>query len=263
MAPGPEKTKRDYLLSTGKVAQQLSVTPDTVLKWIKGGRLRATRTAGGHYRVAQADLDILIDDGFETGSVGENGFLYCWEYYASDGEPGESCLDCLVYRTRARRCYEMSGLGPEVGYAGTYCTNTCDECSYYQEVVRRRRRVLIVTESEKLRNRLQREISDSNIDLRFAASEYECSAVCHEFKPEYVVIDGSLSQPTRSSLCFHLAADPRIPGVQIILANATEDASHGWEETAKSSARAIPRTFRLNELEEHIIGLEVKQPTPA
>lgn len=263
MAPGPEKMNRDRMLSTGKVAQQLSVTPDTVLKWIKGGRLRATRTAGGHYRVAQADLDFLIEDGFETGSVGENGFVYCWEYYATDGEPGESCLDCLVYRTRARRCYEMSDLGAEVGYAGTYCTNTCDECSYYQEVVRRRRRVLIVTESEKLRSRLERRRSDSNIDFRFAASEYECAAVCHDFRPEYVVIDGSLSTPMRASLCFHLAADTRIPGVQIILANATEDASRQSDETAKSGAHAIPRTFRLKELEEHIIGLEVKQPTSA
>jgi len=255
--------KRDRMLSTGKVARRLSVTPDTVLKWIKSGRLRAARTAGGHYRVAQADLDFLIEDGFETGSVGENGFLYCWEYYATDGEPGESCLDCLVYRTRARRCYEMSDLGTDVGYAGTYCTNTCDECDYYREVVRRRRRVLIVTESDKLRNRLERERSESNIDFTFASSEYECSAACHDFKPEYVVIDGSLSKPVRSSLCFHLAADPRIPGVQIILANATEDAAHDSDETTKSLGRAIPRRFRLKELEEHIIGLEVKQPIRA
>ena len=45
------------MLSTGKVAKLRSVTPDTVLKWIKGGQLPAIRTAGGHYRIARRDLD--------------------------------------------------------------------------------------------------------------------------------------------------------------------------------------------------------------
>ena len=48
------------MLSTGKVAKLLSVTPDTVLKWIKNGQLPATRTAGGHYRIAQRDLDAPV-----------------------------------------------------------------------------------------------------------------------------------------------------------------------------------------------------------
>jgi excisionase family DNA binding protein len=262
MASGPEKMNRDRMLSTGQVAQLMSVTSDTVLKWIKSGRLRASRTAGGHYRIAQNDLDRLIDGGYETERAGDGDFLYCWEYYATDGEPGESCLECLVFRTRARRCYEMSDLGREVGYAGAYCTNTCDECSYYQEVVGRRRRVLIVSESAKLRHRLGRERSDTNIDLMFAASEYECSAACHDFKPEFVVIDGSLPKPMRASLCYHLAADPRLPGVQIIVANADDDQT-ATSRKDSGIGRAIPRTFGLAELEEHIIGLEVKQPTPA
>lgn len=262
MAPGPHNSERDRMLSTGKVAQLLSVTPDTVLKWIKSGRLRAARTAGGHYRIAQDDLQGLISDGFEPHPAGGAGFLYCWEYYATDGETGESCRDCLVYRTRARRCYEMSDLGQETGYVGTYCTNTCEQCSYYQEVVNRRRRVLIVTQSNELRRRLRRESRESHIDIEFASSEYECSAACDHFRPEYVFIDGSLPKPMRASLCSHLAADPRVPGVQIILANTAEDLPPS-DESITSVSGAISPTFRLRDLENHIIGLEVKQPTPA
>ena len=157
MTSGVQSANRNRMLSTGKVARLLSVTPDTVLKWIKSGRLRARRTAGGHYRVDQHDLDRLISEGVGTTSADEGGFLYCWEYYAVGGEPGESCRDCLVYRARARRCYEMSGLGTDIGYAGAHCTTSCEDCSYYQEVVHRARRVLIVTESAELRRRLLEE----------------------------------------------------------------------------------------------------------
>jgi len=258
MAPGPHSPDRSRMLSTGKVAQLLSVTPDTVLKWIKSGQLRARRTAGGHYRVAEHELEHLNSDGSAQPPVGGNGFIYCWEYYATDGEPGESCLDCLVYRARARRCYEMSGLGEETGYAGAHCNNSCEECSYYRDVVCRPRRVLIVTRSADLRRRIRRETSGSRIAVQLASSEYECSAVCQEFRPEFVVIDGSLSRPLRASLCSHLAADPRIPGVQIILANS-DDEGLDAVETSLHVDRAIPRTFGLKELEEHIIGLEVMQ----
>ena len=257
MAPGPSIQDRDRLLSTGKVARLLSVTPDAVLKWIKSGRLRAVRTAGGHYRVAQHDLDCLISDGVDTRSTGDGGFLYCWEYFATDGAPGEKCQGCLVYRARARRCFEISSLAEEVGYAGAYCTNSCEGCDYYRDVVGRRKRVLIVTDSDELRRLLLREHSGGEVEIEFAGSEYECSAAAAEFRPEYVVIDGSLPKSLRSSLHSHLASDPRIPGVRIIPATAAAD-----EFPADGSMTgvdcALPRTFCLQDLEDHIRGLEVK-----
>jgi len=240
----------------------LSVTPDTVLKWIKSGRLPAVRTAGGHYRVAEDDVDVLISAESGRRPPDASGFLYCWEYYAVGGEPGESCQDCLVYRARARRCYEMSGLAREVGYSGAYCTNSCANCSYYQDVVQRSRRVLVVTESDDLRRRLELESSASRLEVEFASSEYDCSAACNDFRPEYVVIDGSLSKQVRASLCSHLAVDPRIPGVQILLA-VTADAGPGSAETVSGVDRAIPRTFQLEDLEHHIVGLEVEPATTA
>ena len=56
--------------STGQAAKLCAVTPDTVLKWIKRGRLRARRTPGGHYRISREDLDELratVGEGAESG----------------------------------------------------------------------------------------------------------------------------------------------------------------------------------------------------
>ena len=42
---------KSNLLTTGQAAKLCSVTPDTILKWLKRGRLNGVRTAGGHYRI--------------------------------------------------------------------------------------------------------------------------------------------------------------------------------------------------------------------
>lgn len=251
---------RDRQLSTGKVAKALSVTPDTVLKWIKSGRLPAIRTAGGHYRVAREEVDRLVAS--ETGPYEpphERAFVHCWEFYGTDGCPNAKCLDCLVYRAQAIRCYEMSGLEVETGYVGAYCTTSCDECEYFRDVVRGRRKVLIVSECSDLRQRLREDSAGRSLEVRFADSEYQCAATCGEFKPDYVVIDGAFSQRDRSRLCSHVAADPRIPGVTIILAMPESGSRVSTSE--EDVDRTVPRTLDLAELERHITRLEVKPRT--
>ena len=54
------KTEEGQWLTTGQAAKYCSVKPDTVLKWIKRGRLTAERTPGGHYRIRPKDLEPLI-----------------------------------------------------------------------------------------------------------------------------------------------------------------------------------------------------------
>jgi len=256
MCPTPKRAGADRLLSTGKAARVLSVTPDTVLKWIKSGRLPALRTVGGHYRVDPDDLDRLVQSSPGPRSDTSNGFFYCWEYYATDGVTGEDCLECLVYRAKARRCYEMSDLSSEAGFSGTHCKTSCEDCAYYREVMLQPITVLIVTDSARLRGRLAADAADSRLVLQFAGGEYECSAELDYFTPEYVVIDGRLPAETRTSLCSHLAGDPRIPGVQIVLAIPSERLSTVQTEQRVDSA--LPRTFSLAELEEHITGRGVK-----
>lgn len=85
-----------HILTTGQAARLCSVTPDTILKWIKSGRLEAHRTAGGHYRIKRRHLSDL-----ELVPPRPRNFSYCWEFYSSDGSIQAKCKNCVVYRTRA------------------------------------------------------------------------------------------------------------------------------------------------------------------
>jgi excisionase family DNA binding protein len=243
------------LLSTGQAAQLLNVTPDTVVKWIRKGALPAQRTAGGHYRIAPHDLEQYTRT--ETRADSGEALVHCWEYYGVDGEVGEQCRTCLVYRARALRCFEMSSLSRDAGYVGTHCTTSCEECSYYQKTVGQPRRVLVVSDSVRLRQRLESDPRAGRFELRFSGCEYECSAMVEGFRPEIVVLDSALSEDRCNELCRHLAADPRIPGVMIVLATAEDQGeSHGG---SGESAAALSRPFTLAQLEEFIRGQEVSR----
>ena len=52
-----ERSKKDYLTTT-QAAKLLSVTPDTVLKWVKAGKVKSYRTLGGHFRIPLSELNI-------------------------------------------------------------------------------------------------------------------------------------------------------------------------------------------------------------
>jgi excisionase family DNA binding protein len=238
-------------LTTGQVARLLSVTPDTVLKWIKRGRVPATQTAGGHYRVARQHVELLSRQ--TAGPAVEpapSRLVYCWEYYSDDGVVGERCQECLVYRARALRCYELSALSRESGFSGAYCKTSCNECPYYLEQLQRR--VLVVSDSVRLRDRLAAESENSPLLVRFASCEYECAAFLEEFHPHFVVIDCTLPRKTCNDLCSHLSSDPRVPGVQIILTAPAGSRRAGSAEHEMKDQ--IPRSFSIRDLEEHIAG---------
>jgi len=48
--------KKDRPLTTGEVATYCHVSKESVVKWIKGGKLKAYRTPGGHYRILKNTL---------------------------------------------------------------------------------------------------------------------------------------------------------------------------------------------------------------
>jgi CheY-like chemotaxis protein len=144
----------------------------------------------------------------------------------------------------------MSGLPEEAGFAGTYCKTTCEECPYYQEIFSRPKKVLVVTDSIQLQERLRKQSKGSKLELEFASCEYECSAVVNRFKPDFVVLDCSLPDDTCTDLRAHIAGDPRVPGVQIILANADDKRSQPLVEDGDLDQ--LPQTFSLLELEQRI-----------
>jgi len=124
---------KEYL-TTFQAAELLSVTPDSVLKWIKSGKLQARRTPGGHHRIARKSIDELLFKSQKThqSSQDQHDFQYCWEFNAQQKHCNIRCEDCVVYRISAKHCYKMCNFPKEVGHLKQFCTTSCDNCEYYR-----------------------------------------------------------------------------------------------------------------------------------
>jgi molybdopterin-binding protein len=48
------------LLTVRAAAEQLGVAYSTLKRWVHSGAVRTTRTAGGHHRISEAEIDRLI-----------------------------------------------------------------------------------------------------------------------------------------------------------------------------------------------------------
>src|SRR6187455_1459172 len=48
------------LLTVRAAAERLGVAYSTLKRWVHTGRVRTTRTAGGHHRVSDAEIDRLL-----------------------------------------------------------------------------------------------------------------------------------------------------------------------------------------------------------
>lgn len=48
-------------LTTGEVARLLGVTPLTVWRWCKSGKMKAIRTAGGQYRIPAEEVKKFLE----------------------------------------------------------------------------------------------------------------------------------------------------------------------------------------------------------
>ncbi len=130
------------LYTTFQAARLLGITPDTVLNWIKSGKIPAGRTLGGHYRIRKETLDKLLSriaspDSVEEATPTRNTFPYCWEFHSRQGKSIEVCRNCLVRKTRARYCYEMNPVPKELGYVKMFCETECEDCDYFKDVKHR------------------------------------------------------------------------------------------------------------------------------
>jgi len=142
----PISDTREFV-STGQAARLCSVTPDTVLKWVKSGRLPANRTPGGHYRINRQTLLKTIESGVLASQheFNHRPFQFCWEFYAKSCDPENNCYECIVYRSRAKRCYEVSQFHLESGHSKTFCKNSCDSCEYFRVVQGQKLNILIMS----------------------------------------------------------------------------------------------------------------------
>jgi excisionase family DNA binding protein len=214
------KSQEKYL-TTGQAAKLCSVTPDAMLKWIKLGKIPAHRTAGGHYRVARESIQhLLAVDSAPAGeaSAAVRSFQYCWEYNAGDGEALEECTQCVVFRTRAHRCYEVIKLAGDIGHARQFCEQTCDTCDYFQRVHLQATNVLVVSGNRSMTAALQRQAREVPLNLEVADSEYTTSALVETFRPDYAIVDCDLGSDQSQEIVRHLKQDPRLPYVRVVLA---------------------------------------------
>jgi excisionase family DNA binding protein len=207
------------LLSTGKVAEICSVSRDTVLKWVKSGKVPFYETPGGQYRVPRSALDAILKNRTATAiSIrSETTAVYCWEYHASGGPVKEGCKACVVYRTRAQRCFDMAKLPGDIGFAGTYCETTCEVCDYYKLVHGRNLNVIVVTRDSRVSKRLKKADPSLGFNLQIVNSEYNCSLAIEDFRPDFVFVDNSLGALRRDTLISNLHADHRLPIVRVVL----------------------------------------------
>lgn len=57
-------TQNETRLAVGQVAALVGVAPITVNRWIHEGRIPATRTPGGHFRIRLADVTALLEPAY-------------------------------------------------------------------------------------------------------------------------------------------------------------------------------------------------------
>lgn len=219
-------TEDAKLLTTGQAAKLCSVTPDTVLKWIKKGKLRARRTAGGHFRISALDIEPFRTvpaprcEAYELPEQmpgGEGQEVPCWEYLSEKGEVRDNCKQCVVYRVRATRCFLMAGMDPDLGHAREFCEGSCEDCLYYRRLQTLSTKVLLVTDDDSLTQSLECGDTDG-ILVKFARNGYEASAVVEDFRPTVAIIDVENQMDLGAGLLDSLAADVRLPELKVILA---------------------------------------------
>lgn len=226
-----DKSRDVDMFTTGQAARLSGVKPDTVLKWIKRGRLAASRTAGGHYRIALPDLEpFLARFGQRTGDPedaaapsgetatapagAEDPDAPCWVFLSEEGEIREACRRCIVYRVRATRCFLMAEMNADVGHARQFCEGSCDDCLYYRRLRQRRVQVLVITSDEELMSHVA---GADALVIRFARNGYEAATVVERFRPEVIVLDVEGFPDWGRGLLDSLAGDPRLLHAKVIL----------------------------------------------
>jgi excisionase family DNA binding protein len=132
---------RNYF-TTNDVAKICSVTRQTVINWIKAGKLYAISTPGRHRRVIREDLLKFIENsGFDPSlveiyedTVGRQ-VPFCWEYQTRGfGKAGSShlCDMCIVKKAKALNCHILA---KEMDISRRYCLTSCEECRYYRKYI--------------------------------------------------------------------------------------------------------------------------------
>ena len=240
------------LYSTFQAAKVLGVSPDTVLKWIKSAKIPASRTLGGHYRIRRDTIGELLSERASPYPTVEptaprHTFRYCWEFNSKGDKLEDECRNCLVYRTRAKLCYEMSSVPKELGHLKLFCDSECKDCDYYKYVKERSVNVLVITNDREFLGDLR---VSGNVSFKITNCEYECSAIVEKMRPEIAVIDCSFGKS--KDFYGYLTNDLRVPYIRIILASDTEIP---FDYSKKRAIGRISRPLTIETIEKYVTGI--------
>ncbi|GAC1598153.1 MAG: response regulator [Polyangiales bacterium] len=102
------ESKKNELISTGDAARACGVSTQTIVNWIRQGRLRAATTGGGRFRVHSDSLvEFLKQSGFEVPTELKSGPLHI---FVVDDDP--------VWLSAAKR--QLSSMGQVDTFADGY-----------------------------------------------------------------------------------------------------------------------------------------------
>lgn len=244
-------------LTTSQAAKLLSVSSDTVLKWVKAGKIKSNRTLGGHFRIPTSEIKIFNGVTNEDLDKNQNNQLhvpyqYCWEYLAAGGSIKSECRDCITFRSRASRCYELKDVPGGMGCLNLLCDTDCSSCEYFKVVNGQKLNVLIIGENKKIVQDLDTLDKTSVFQIRFSEDEYSTAAAIQEYRPDYIIVDCSIGKKRTGFICNNLFNDIRIPVVRIILSSKSKNIKNycdrevfGW----------IRKPFNIKQLNECIRGV--------
>lgn len=205
-------------LTTGEAAALCGVTKDTMLKWVKAGKITSTRTQGGHYRILRRDLlELVTPDAQPLDQESSKPFMYCWEFHSKSDEIDPECPGCIVYRTQAYLCYEMRLIPDNAGHLKTFCKSTCVECDYYRYISGTPPNILVLTKQRELQKVIKAMPEDPIENVFFSDDEYQCSRLIDKYRPDFIIIDSEIGTQRVQSYIRNLSADSRIPLAHLVL----------------------------------------------
>jgi excisionase family DNA binding protein len=242
-------------VSTGQAAKECSVTPDTILKWIRSGQLPARRTPGGHHRIDRRDLEQLLPlaataPRTKAPRQSDPHFFYCWQYKGK-GQLLAPCRDCVVYALRAQRCYEVTKVAPHVRHDKLLCDVSCEECDYYRQIHEQATNVLVVTDDDQLADKLRNDADQASFNLELADGAYACSAMVERFRPDFAVVDYALGAQLSWEITTRLTEDPRIPFVRIVFAGELSELPRDCRNVLFAR---LPKPFGIEDLAQCTLG---------
>lgn len=243
--------KRDTL-STGEAARMCSVKPDTVLKWIRKGKIQALRTAGGHFRIRKEELQpfITVTDAAEVQVLSQEDSpkVRCWDFRVEGGKPDRRCLSCIVFRAQAQKCFVIAESGCSYEMNCVFCsTGSCDSCDYYKYATVSKRKVLVVSKNidyEKDPDVLLNE----KFEIRSATSGFEAASRMHFTLPDVIVVDQEIFETVGKEILTFVVENPRCHGISVLHGTTEAFVDDSPEVINLSSASSL-----LETLEQHAL----------